>query len=966
VDSLAGSGLRCLFYAEPDRETGAAVAAEAAAAERVARGISAPSTQHARSLSGEQMKAASRVRARGKTLVATFDERGVGYALEQPEARPCTLSGVRCANFHAAAGDLHRCAFCGRADVEHLIGVKLVLTTEGGDLTDERGNLTAKWLWDARRQGAGTPPAYPLTLRLTRCLTLTMGGRHDLRITFDCGGIHREFACGASLKLRESYDAHAPRSLTQRGKFEVTVNGRPSLAARTDTIVAASHDRKEALSRAMETRGLGGLVAGLDATCAAARERTRALQLGSATGFLDLTGRAGSALGGTSLSSSAGLLAGTVRLDGTISPRAAAALVTQREAPVLNLGDTGALATALAASQRMPSSSPTRAETAPAHMTSEDGYGGLLGASMHGGRWLTGPDTLRKLQSIHPHSSKSALLHAASGKYDAWKPIVRDQEDVFFRSLDNLSGDGLASYLTETCRPDQAVLVAMLHPAESHSRRVRQILEHANGTLAAAFPEDPQFGTALGFHAPPAPAPAPAPAAASAPAAAKKSAPTSAAEPVKAAAAVSGRRMCPFRIAGYNMAAASPAIVAKYNVKCLPTFLLFYGGKLVYAGPMGGAGVVGIPSSVRPVNVLIADPTSADQHIMERHLRLERFPYDLACGVFSAAAGKIVATCEAAVAAINRTAEHAASVRRNQAGMRAELLAKPGGAAGAGGAGAAWSGPAPGTDATAQVAPDYAVVLLDAGCGAGHEVARVAAAMASASHIRAEAAAGGAAATVMAGSTSVKLVGRSLLVACWPSGSVRGHTAMCATCVRLIHRNNRPAPAAGEDGVRSEPAGEWACPHCGVIFNANTARLLDGRASLAVCKPFKGGTLPALAYYWRQLDNGGGGGAAAGGAARLNPATVLREAGADPADPRVQAALAHVPLIGQTQELKGGLAVDDVHLGLTHNDVLGRLLAGWKQGKAGVFKADGYVPPLGVAVSETVVRGVPLVASYGQ
>ena len=48
------------------------------------------------------------------------------------------------------------------------------------------------------------------------------------------------------------------------------------------------------------------------------------------------------------------------------------------------------------------------------------------------------------------------------------------------------------------------------------------------------------------------------------------------------------------------------------------------------------------------------------------------------------------------------------------------------------------------------------------------------------------------------------------------------------------------------------------------------------------------------------------------------------------------------------------------HLGLTHNDVLQRLLAFAARGRAGDFLPEGFVPAIGVSASETIVRGVPL------
>ena len=84
-------------------------------------------------------------------------------------------------------------------------------------------------------------------------------------------------------------------------------------------------------------------------------------------------------------------------------------------------------------------------------------------------------------------------------------------------------------------------------------------------------------------------------------------------------------------------------------------------------------------------------------------------------------------------------------------------------------------------------------------------------------------------------------------------------------------------------------------------------------------------------------------------------------------------------MAGVTAEERGGLAVDGVHLGLTHNDLLARLSDGLQKGRAGfrlhvghtgqqeAFLASGTSttsrPSLGIALpsQETRIRGVPLV-----
>jgi hypothetical protein len=950
VDALPSGGGRFFFYDAPPLYDGAAAAAAGAAARASGRG------GEGASLSGAQMRAAARVKERSKHLLATLDERAVGFAAEALAARPCTTPGVRCAAFVATPNDMHRCASCGRPGGEHLAGRKLVLTPEGGDVTDAAGRVACRWLWDSRKAAAGTPPAPGFTLALNSRLRLVYTSREDIRVDFQSDGVMRTFHCGAARK--------------PRGGGGGGGSGGSGAAAGAAAAAAA----RAGVDGHM---GLAGMLADLDSSISAARTRVAGLNKGVATGLLDLTGRLSAAGGlgttGVAFRTTSAAGTGALRFTGTgpnagafslIESRAVAREATEREVPpaliaaltarVTASGAGGEAAPSSASPRKRggdgpPPSSPPRRQGADAffdggsegdvadmlsqlaatgRIQREDGYGSLTGAAMHGGEWIAGADVLRKLQGVHPIYTRTAMLKAASGKFDAWQPLVRSSDDLIFRGLDRVTGDGVDAFLAATARPEQTVLLAFLHPADSACRRVLQMLEHVNGTLAAAFPDDPQYAVAV--EAPPPPPPPPPPSAGGAGRGGKP--------PLAGTGAGGGGggtaqgrgggggggrvKLCPYRLARYDMSAASAGQLKRFGVRTLPFFALFRRGHPVYTGAMGGARVIVVPSSNRPLNVLIVERSGGDQVAAERAAKARRMPSDLACGTFDAAEGRLVGTCDAAVAAITAT------LKRGQA-ARAALAAARQAAAAAG-----LAGPEAGMDATHTAATDYAFVLLDAGCGGEEEVARVAAAMRAAS---AAAGSGGrgaeggapaaAAPAVFAGATPIALVGRSLLVACWPLGAVPFHSSMCATCRRLIRRGvGTGTGGGGAAAVEGAPGGEWACPHCGVVHNATRDRLLGGRASVAVCKPVKPGMLAALTDAWRRLTGAaaytsGGGGSGGGG----DTGSLLAAIGADLADARVRTAIARAPVVGQTRESKGGLAADDVHLGLTHNDVLQRL-----------------------------------------
>ena len=898
------------------------------------------------------MRTAAHISQQSKHLIASFDERGVGYCRELPDTRPYIKQNkMLCKDFISTPNNMHLCAACSNLDIQHIQGKTLTLTIDGGNFTDEYGNRKYVWLWDTKRQNAGQHPTGPINMRLSSCISLIYTNRNDIVVSFDYDNIHRKMHCGLNLKLRESYEHNASRSLLYKGKFDLVLPNRPTLAERTDTIIHANTVQKEILDQFIESVGLTSTVNTLDNITKESQQRTRALNNGTAKGTLDLTGRSTHIQLNNTINNNG--LNSSIRLDLFNDPRKAALEATQRETSIFNqiptdtflqtirtnrslnnttnsLTNTTTTVTNLASTQTTKNVSNkgilAEIENALSGITSlrsDNGYGTISGASMHNGKWLTGVDTLRKLQRIHPPGKKSNILKIASGKYEGKNHLVHDVRDTFYRSIDEIKGNELTTYLTNEARPEQAVLIAMLHPSESLCRRIRQVLEHVNGTLAAAFPDDPQFYHALDDDI-------------------NNQSPTSSKSPSRTS------RLCPFRIAAYDMAAASPQIVQKYTVKSLPTFLIFFNNKLVYTGPMGGVTVVGLPTSQRPVNTLIVDPHAIDQSAAERYLKRERFPFALACGTYRKETNRIEGTCDAAVKAINALASHAAEVRRNQAAMREEKHARNTENNNTKSSSAL---PAPGTDATSQVPPDYALVLLDAECGDLGEISQVAAAMGAASVSRTPSGTALSSSSVSTGTSSVKLVGRSLLVACWPIGSVKAHSNMCEMCISIINHH-----AATTGSKFTYPTTEYSCPHCGIIYNATYERLLHGKASIAIAKSMKAGTLPALTAYWRLLDNRLGN----GNTGQHDTGTLLTEAGADIADPRVMHALSHIPLVGHTIEQKGGIVIDDVHLGLTHNDILFRLVDGLRKGRANQVLPDNYKPPLGVAISETTVRGVPL------
>ena len=64
--------------------------------------------------------------------------------------------------------------------------------------------------------------------------------------------------------------------------------------------------------------------------------------------------------------------------------------------------------------------------------------------------------------------------------------------------------------------------------------------------------------------------------------------------------------MSPYVLTFYDMAESS-FLADRYGIYTIPMHLLFYRGRLVYAGVMGGSSIVKLPQCSRPVNFLLGD-----------------------------------------------------------------------------------------------------------------------------------------------------------------------------------------------------------------------------------------------------------------------------------------------------------------------------------------------------------------------
>jgi hypothetical protein len=81
--------------------------------------------------------------------------------------------------------------------------------------------------------------------------------------------------------------------------------------------------------------------------------------------------------------------------------------------------------------------------------------------------------------------------------------------------------------------------------------------------------------------------------------------------------------MCRFDLA------SSRLLLDRYGVQSAPMFLMFYAGKLVYGGTLGGAPVT-LATGREPPHVLLVEPATKDQVITEKVMHKEGVRCDLA------------------------------------------------------------------------------------------------------------------------------------------------------------------------------------------------------------------------------------------------------------------------------------------------------------------------------------------------
>lgn len=122
---------------------------------------------------------ARRPRKSGDTLLCALDENVVGFAVDCSEGK------------------------------QH--GRRIVLTKEGGLVSEADGRISMQWKWDRTLQNAGTPPSEAISLTLNKFFTFTFSDRFTVFANFVCEGAKCRLDLGMKMRRTDTYLDHAER-----------------------------------------------------------------------------------------------------------------------------------------------------------------------------------------------------------------------------------------------------------------------------------------------------------------------------------------------------------------------------------------------------------------------------------------------------------------------------------------------------------------------------------------------------------------------------------------------------------------------------------------------------------------------------------------------------------------------------------------------------------------------------------
>eukprot|EP00743_Colponemidia_sp_Colp-15_P004332 GILK01004672.1.p1 GENE.GILK01004672.1~~GILK01004672.1.p1 ORF type:complete len:687 (-),score=94.37 GILK01004672.1:76-2136(-) len=208
----------------------------------------------------------------------------------------------------------------------------------------------------------------------------------------------------------------------------------------------------------------------------------------------------------------------------------------------------------------------------------------FLNESIQGAATLKRMSTVEikeQVNRLNPALSRSSILTCSSGRYSAEIPLPAHLHPSL-RKLDTVTHKQLDAYLSSSNVADKLVVLCCLASWHPQCRQAEQFLEVVNAEL-----HDRQ----------------------------KRSSET-----------------CSFILVKTD-ASESRLLVERYNLHCLPMYLMFYNGRLVYADTMGGQSVKLLYAMDTRPRVLLLEHSAKDQLQAEKVLRRTGLQWDLASSV---------------------------------------------------------------------------------------------------------------------------------------------------------------------------------------------------------------------------------------------------------------------------------------------------------------------------------------------
>lgn len=229
-------------------------------------------------------------------------------------------------------------------------------------------------------------------------------------------------------------------------------------------------------------------------------------------------------------------------------------------------------------------------------LVTEDGGASQLGKTWQrrDGKMMTTLEVAAELRVVNPVLPRGQMIRGASGRYSLDAEVER--RPTRMKTLKLLNSKNFDSFLTDDVGSDELALVVCLREDDHATGHCVQMLQTLNGQVGAAASRAGTPTSAKGAEGS-AGAGAPGGGAADAP-------------------------LTSFRLAKFEMA-ESRFMVERYNVLALPCFLMFYQGKPVHAGSMGGK-LQRLERDTAVPRVLVVEPNFAEQLSVEQLLRAER------------------------------------------------------------------------------------------------------------------------------------------------------------------------------------------------------------------------------------------------------------------------------------------------------------------------------------------------------